>query len=347
MLPAQRFMSTAAGWHLKIKNMDEIKTQQTNSMAEIFVNLLSFVLLGIVATSAGILCFQIINKYLPDILSATYQNYRASNYSLSVINYAIASLIIGFPIFLWAIWFWFRSFKNFPEKNESRLSKWLTYIVLFVAGGAIIGDFITVIYNFLQGEYGARFLLKALTIIVIAGLVFGFYFFERKKIQYKKEIFPNVFIFFAVLSGLLIVSAIIFGFIAAGTPFEARIRNFDLRRTNDLQQLSSCVADFAYENERLPKDLSELQNSVRYNYCSFGISDPETKKEYVYKALSKTEFELCGEFSVSNLEAVRTVGEQIGKWSAHDKGLVCEKQFVVFMNKNLSPEKTNAAPPVK
>src|SRR3989344_5489708 len=222
--------------------MDELNKQQTNSMAEIFVNFLSFVLLGIIATSAGILYFQVINKYFPDILSATYQNYQASSYNPSVISYAIASLVIGFPIFLWALWFWFSAFggRNIVEKTESKLSKWLTYIVLLVAGGAIIGDLITIIYNFLQGEYGARFLLKALTILIIAGLVFSFYFLERRKIQYKKEMSSGLFWLVGSVAGLLVVLAIIFGFLASGTPYEARLRKFDLQRANDLGQISSA-----------------------------------------------------------------------------------------------------------
>lgn len=324
--------------------MDELNKQQTNSMAEIFVNFLSFILLGIIATSAGILYFQVINKYFPDILSATYQNYQASSYNPSVISYAIASLVIGFPIFLWALWFWFRSFSDGTmEKIESRLSKWLTYIVLLVAGGTIIGDLITVIYNFLQGEYSSRFFLKALTILVIAGLIFGFYFLERRKIQYKKEIPYNFLRFFGIFSGALVILAIILGFIAGGTPFEARQRNFDLQRTNDLQQLSSCVGNFAYENEHLPKDLNELRSNARYDYCAAITGDPEAKMDYQYKVISKTEFELCGQFTLSNLSEFQNVG-YYGKWQKHDKGQMCETQTVTFGKQPLPLEKPASLP---
>ncbi|MFH1393200.1 MAG: DUF5671 domain-containing protein, partial [Patescibacteria group bacterium] len=159
--------------------MNEISNQQKSSMAEIFVHFMSFILLGISAVATGILYFQVINKYFPDNQFVIFD--------ASGIQYAIASLIIGFPLYIWALWFWFKSFENLSEKIESKLTKWLTYIVLLIASGLIIGDLIAIVFNFLQGEYGARFLLKALTILVIAGLIFSFYFFERKKIQYKKE----------------------------------------------------------------------------------------------------------------------------------------------------------------
>ncbi|MCX6813088.1 MAG: DUF5671 domain-containing protein [Candidatus Azambacteria bacterium] len=318
--------------------MDDFnKPEVRNSMIEIFVNLLSFLLLGIIATAVGIVFFQVINKYLPDVLSATYKNYQLSNFSVSAIHYSMASLIVGFPVYLWAIWFWFKSFANTPEKSESRLSRWLIYIILLIAGGVIIGDLITVIYNFLQGEYGARFLLKALTILVIAGLIFGFYFLERKKIQYKKEISYGLFWLVGGMAGLLAVLAIILGFIAGGTPYEARLRNFDLQRANNLQMISSAVSNFAFENSRLPKDLSEIKDNPRYNYGASYV-DPETKKNYDYKIINpgpgadgSAEYELCAVFSLSTLSEVKNSYEyNYGQWAGHDKGQVCEKQTVTF-----------------
>jgi len=303
--------------------MEELKRPQNSSMAEMFVNFLSFILLGIVAMSTGFLYFQTINKYFPD--------YQFTIFNASGIHYAIASLIIGFPIYIVAIWFWFRSFSaNIgATKTESRLSKWLTYIVLLIAGGTIIGDLIAVVFNFLQGEYGARFLLKALTIVVIAGLVFCFYFFERKKIQYKKEIPSSTFMLSAIVSAVLVVVAIIFGFIVGGTPLEARFRNQDIQRTNNLQELSSCINSFAYDNSRLPKDLNELKSGVRYSYCSSMAVDPETQREYEYLVVSSSEFELCGEFAQSTLNELPNA-DYYGKWQKHDKGRMCETQTVTF-----------------
>lgn len=317
------------------------KIEVKNSMVEIFVNFLSFLLLGIIATATGILYFQVINKYFPDILSLTYQNYQFSSFNGSAIHYSIASLIIGFPIYLWAIWFWFRSFANSPKKEESRLSKWITYIVLLIASGTIIGDLITILYNFLQGEFGVRFLLKAVSILIIAVLVFAFYFLERKKIQYRKELSPVFFWFLAAFSSIIIILAIVFGFIVGGTPFEARVKKFDLERVNNLQTISSCVSAFTYDNERLPVSLDELKNNVRYNYCS-RIIDPETKKDYEYKVISKGEFELCAEFNLSTLEDFQDLG-YYGSFTKHDQGWSCEKQTVTF-GKPLPLEKAIPVP---
>ena len=308
--------------------MKEIQNKKISSMAEIFINFLSFILLGIVATAVGIIFFQVINKYFPDILSLTYRGYEFSTFNASAIHYSIASLVVGFPLYVWALWFWFRSFRGSKDLEESRLSKWLTYIVLLIASVTVIGDLITVIYNFLSGEFGARFLLKALVILVISVFIFIFYFLERKKIQYKKDVSPTLFTVLLILASLIAVSAVILGFVAGGTPFEARLRKFDLERTRNLQELSSCVSAFAYDNERLPVSLDELKNNARYNYCS-RIADPETKKEYGYSVISKNEFNLCGEFNLSNLDEVQGIG-YYDNWQRHDVGQNCQKQTVTF-----------------
>ena len=317
--------------------MEELNKQEIrNSAVEIVINFLSFILLGVIATATGILYFQVINKHFPDVLSGMYRNYNLNNFDASEMRYAMASLIIGFPIYLWMTWFWFRSFKNLPEKIASKLSTFLTYIVLLIAGGVIIGDLITIVYNFLQGEYSSRFLLKALTLLAIAGIVFSFYFFERKKIQYKKDISSGLFWAIGSMASILVILAIIFGFVVGGTPKEARIRNLDLQRTGALQELSSCINSFAYDNVRLPKDLNELGSNARYAYCVSRIGDPETKQDYEYSIIDQgaeidnsSTYELCGEFAMSTLDEF-SVGYYSTKWARHDKGRVCETQTATF-----------------
>lgn len=318
--------------------LNELEKSKTSSMVEIFVSFFSFLLLWIVATAIGILFFQVINKYIPDPIVRT--SYIFQRFSISAIHYSIASLIVAFPLYIWMLWFWFKSFSPLAgglEKVESRLSKWLTYIILLVAAGTIAGDLIVVIFNFLQGELGMRFLLKALTVIVITGLVFWFYFLERKKIQYKKEVSATPFLLILVISSILVILAIVLGFFAGGTPGQERLRKFDLERANNLQQISSAISNFAYENNRLPADLNEIKNNPRYYYGTKIYTDPETQKEYDYRIIKfvvagendSLEYELCATFSISSLnepESSNIYYDYNGIWAKHDKGYVCQKQ---------------------
>ena len=68
-----------------------------------------------------------------------------------------------------------RQLDTHPEKLESAVRKWLTYIALLIAAGIVVGDLITFLTYFLRGELTARFVAKVLTALVIAGGVFWYY----------------------------------------------------------------------------------------------------------------------------------------------------------------------------
>ena len=52
------------------------------------------------------------------------------------------------------------------------MRRWLTSLSLFVAAVAVMGDVITAVYYLVEGDLTARFLLKVLTIFLVAGMLF-------------------------------------------------------------------------------------------------------------------------------------------------------------------------------
>ena len=82
---------------------------------------------------------------------------------------------MAFPIYLLVQWFILGDLHAHPENCESGVRKWLTYIALFLAAGVVIGDLITFLAYFLRGELTVRFVLKVITVLVIAGGVFWYY----------------------------------------------------------------------------------------------------------------------------------------------------------------------------
>src|SRR6266566_75951 len=62
-----------------------------------------------------------------------------------------------------------------PERLESGVRKWLTYLSLLGTAGAMICDLICFLDYFLTGELTVRFVLKAATVMLIAGAVFAYY----------------------------------------------------------------------------------------------------------------------------------------------------------------------------
>jgi uncharacterized membrane protein len=145
------------------------------SAREAFLYLLLFLTLYISAYSFGALLFQYINRGFPDALRAY------DNGSLQKIRSSLAALIVAFPIFFFLSIYLARTMRRHIEKKASKIRKWLTYLTLFIAAGVIIGDLITLFTNLLGGELTTRFVLKVLTVLAIAGGVFGYYLWDLRR----------------------------------------------------------------------------------------------------------------------------------------------------------------------
>jgi uncharacterized membrane protein SirB2 len=322
---------------------------------EVVLNFFSFITLGVIAVALGTLYYQIINNYFPDPLLLRYGGIDVSP---EAIHYALAALIITFPIYVFSVRLWFKRFREDEEKVETRLTKWFTYLVLLVSALTIVGDLIAAVFYFLQGEITPRFFLKALIILVIAGIIFGFYFLERKKIQYRKDVPRRVFELLGWATFGLVLIAIVLGFVVGGSPNMARKSGFDTQRANDLREIANCVANFGANQKRLPDTLAELSESGQYAYCSGRIVDPETGADYDYRIVTPSmvsggvregEFELCANFALASesAEARKGVSGYPGdKWAEHGVGRNCDTEQANLERYQDSPAPQGFSPEV-
>lgn len=142
------------------------------SAREAFIYL---VLFGTLYTSAfylGGLIFDMINLRFPDPAQES-ENY--STYIRESMRWSISSLIVAFPVFLYLSWTSEREVMRDPVKRASKVRRWLTYLTLFASACALIGDVTTLVYNALGGELTIRFVLKVVTVGLIAGTAFVYY----------------------------------------------------------------------------------------------------------------------------------------------------------------------------
>src|SRR3989344_80612 len=139
-----------------------------NLPRDVFLYLLSIGTLIASATYFGVLVFQYINVYFPDLINDYY--FSASNY-YGTIRQALATLIVIFPAYIWVSVFLKKDIQENPEKRDLKIRKWLLYLTVFVAALVVIGDLVALIDTFLEGELTTRFILKVLAIIFIAGSV--------------------------------------------------------------------------------------------------------------------------------------------------------------------------------
>ena len=147
------------------------------SAREAFLYLFLFTSLYISAFSLGSLMFEFIERAYPDL--AVQRPW--ATYSANEVRWSIARLVVAFPIFLFLSRLIHRDLSLDPAKRTSRTRKWLTYIALFIAASILIGDLVALIYNVLGGELTIRFVLKTLTVGVIAGAIFGYYLRDLRR----------------------------------------------------------------------------------------------------------------------------------------------------------------------
>lgn len=141
-----------------------------------FMYLVLFSTLYASAYHLGSLLFDIINTAYPD--AADYRTGASTRLSM---RWAISSLIVAFPVFAYLSWLVGRDIAADPNKRHSKVRRWLTYLILFVAAGALIGDVISLIYSLLGGELTTRFVLKVLVVAFIAGAVFWYYLSDIRR----------------------------------------------------------------------------------------------------------------------------------------------------------------------
>jgi ABC-type multidrug transport system fused ATPase/permease subunit len=301
-----------------------------NLPRDVFLHLLAIVTLYWSAVSFVTLVWQYVDYFFQDALNNSY--YLSFT---GPIRFAVASLIIVFPVFILVSWFLNRIYKREAQVRESKIRKWLIYFTLFAASLIIIGDLIAVINTFLGGEITVRFILKALSIIVVAAFVLGYYFDDVRKETPTKLAKP-----FAWVSIIIILATIIGAFFIVGSPTTARLINFDQQKVSDLQNIQSQVVNYWQRKQVLPALLADLNDPI----SSFMVpNDPQTGKPYEYSVqdVTKLSFELCATFNKAGNDQYASpaapvsvpIGKVVQNWQ-HASGRVC---FERTIDKQLYP----------
>ncbi|MBI4132498.1 MAG: hypothetical protein HY473_00155 [Candidatus Sungbacteria bacterium] len=280
------------------------------------MHLLAIVALYISAVSFGTLLFNYIDRFFPDPLVPYYASLS------NAVRWAIASLLIVFPVYGWVSWVLRRDEARDPAKRELRIRKWLLYFTLFAAAVVIIGDLVAVIYNFLGGDLTIRFILKVASVLFIAALVFIYYLWQlRSSGPALRDPRMRWFAWGAIL---VVAVATIGGFFLIGSPFQMRLARFDERRVQDLQNIQWQIINYWQKKERLPDSIAQLRDDIS---GFIPPQDPESNAAYEYARRSNLQFELCAIFKTETGATDSRIPQPVlegraESWS-HGAGRVC------------------------
>lgn len=157
----------------------------------------------------------------------------------------------------------------------------------------VAADLVTLVRYFISGEITNRFILKVITVLVVAGLI-GFYYMLRLK--ESKESNSKYGMIIGGVGIILVIVAIGYSFMIIGSPMKQRELRLDERRMQDLQNIQYQVINYWQQKEKLPATLNDLKDSIS------GASIPvepefEKGKTYEYAVKAPLQFELCATFS--------------------------------------------------
>lgn len=284
-----------------------------------------FLHVGIIATlyacvgSLLNLTFTVINVAFPDV-----ELINPYYYSSTSISWPVAALIVVVPVYLLLSWLARKDFRTMPETRELWVRRWLLVLTLFVAGAVVMGDLVTLLYKFLNGEeLTIAFLLKALSVFVVSAAVFAYYLSD---LRYFIPASRNRL--YALAALIVVIVMIGIGFSVIGSPMTQRQLRLDNQKTQDLQALQWQITDYWQRMSALPATLAELNDELSGNHIPV---DPQTKEGYEYRKVSNTSFELCANFnlpsrSIQNGSMVKPImidGGSIDSNFPHQAGRTC------------------------
>lgn len=297
--------------------------EQSNNAAKFaFFYLLSLVALIFMALSSGMIIFQIINKYIVDLIRQ-----YSGDYSDDQMKFAISALIISTPIFYITSKQIMKSLFNGELGKDSQIRKWLSYLVLFVTSVIMIGWLIGVINGFLGGELTLKFILKAITAIGISAAVFSFYYYDIKRevVEGKKSQVVKMY-FFNSLAFVLLV--FIFSLFVVESPTQTRNRKLDERVISNFSQIDSEINRYYSEKGSLPQSFDTLKSE--YSYLQEDVfTDPETGKRFDYTMVDTEKYKLCATFRGSSVSDNAKIEND--RWP-HESGYQCLEQKVGNLN---------------
>jgi len=296
--------------------------QKGRGSLDAFLNLFVLISLVWLSISVGGILFNIINKIFK---TTTYLGYGYDFSIQSGLRMGIASAIILLPIFLILINVLHKQYKKGTLVHGSAINRWLTYFMLLISSLVVIGSLVTLMVNFLNGEYTINIVLKILVVLIIALLAFGYFIYDLRRKDYANRSMVSIVALVLVL--VIGIGSIVGAFFLMDSPKTTKLKRFDMTRSSDLSNMNSFIISDYSSNKKLidPAD-PKIAN----------FKDPETQKPYEYKVLNENEYEICANFAYAITDIEPYAGTE--DWYNHLAGRQCYTKDIKDIDTGLNPK---------
>jgi len=305
--------------------------ETTNTARNFVLQLGSLIALYVSVSALIAVIFGVINTLHPDQAEG-YWAYESAQQS---IRFGIAMLIVFFPTYIVLTRF-VNKIRRIETGTYLVLTKWLVYLSLLVGGAILLGDLVTVILTYLNGEVTLRFILKAVSLLVIIGAAFYYYILDARGYWNTHEKDSQLY---AGGAAIVVIVALVFGFMHSDTPKEARDMKLDQEQINDLSDMEWRINDHYQINKSLPATIQELYVGIPTPEA------PEGREAYSYSIVDEDTYELCATFTNPSMDNGNTVTRPMpavmdesmknpyNNWD-HGEGRTCFERTVVDYSKS-------------
>lgn len=322
--PERDVYEALASYYERVTGVEIPKRAGSGAAAkEAFFYLLVFSTLATWTIALGALWFALIDRWRADPLFTGY----GQAWNLTEVTWSLAAILVAFPIYLLISRVVAGDVAAHPERQDSAVRKWLTYLALVIAACVFMGDLIQVLSYLLQGELRSQFIAKSLVVLALSGGVFVYYFGGLRKTDERAQRKGRDRIA-AGVSTAFVALGVVFGFLQLGTPRVQREMRADNERVQELFRLSSEIDIYwTAHGSQLPASLEELADG-RY-------ADPLTGARYEYRAEQGSRYVLCARFQRKS--DTRDTGAGPDPW-VHPSGHFCYQLDARVGNSQLPPQ---------
>ncbi len=270
---------------------------ETNTAKNFALQLGSLIALYASLSALLMVTFGVINIAYPDPASG-YWEYDSAQ---SGIRFGIALLVVFFPTYLVLT----RLVNEIRRKETGAylaLTKWVVYLSILVGSLVLLGDFVSVILSYLNGEITIRFILKALA-VAVAVVSAVYYYYQDAKGHWNTH--EGTSKLFAVGATAVVVLVLALGFTNSDTPTKVREMKIDSQQISDLSEMQYRIEDHYNLNNALPKEIATV---------FIGAPAPkavEGRASYEYKIVDGDTYELCATFAYPSQNTGATVSEPV------------------------------------
>lgn len=288
------------------KNNMNGETKTKTKALDVFVYLgIAISLVWSVTNLLQIVFTAIDRKFIDIINTGVYVDVYNSD-----VRFAVASLVVMFPIFLGLSWYVAKDLKKFLYKRDLMIRKTMMYLTLFITICTLIGTLVSVIYTYLGGNLSTSFGLKALAIFVVALSLFAYYFYSMRRDYTQKSYIPMII---SIIATVIVLCSLLWSIRITGTPSAMRALRIDSIRLANISGLQQEILNRFQTTDKIPVDLSELNNAfqgyvvpidpvIKGAYGYKVIQQPVIKMNYVSnkkELVTPAIFELCGTFDIT------------------------------------------------